>query len=42
LIVSEKKLENARMELEIEVPETSIEIEYEKVFNDFQKNAKID
>ena len=42
MIVSEKKLENARMELEIEVPETSIETEYEKVFNEFQKNAKID
>jgi trigger factor len=42
LIVSEKKLENARMELEIEVPETNIEKEYEKVFNEYQKNAKID
>jgi trigger factor len=42
LILSEKKLENARMELEIEVPETAIEIEYGKVYNEFQKNAKID
>lgn len=42
MIVSEKKLENARMELEIEVPEANIEKEYEKVFNAYQKNAKID
>ncbi len=42
MILSEKKLENARMELEIEVPETAIETEYEKVYNEFQKNAKID
>ena len=32
MIVSEKKLENARMELEIEVPESDITKEYEKVF----------
>jgi trigger factor len=42
LIVSEKKLENARMELEIEVPEANIEKEYEKIFNTYQKSAKID
>ena len=42
MILSEKKLENARMELEIEVPETAIETEYEKVYNEFQKNARID
>lgn len=42
MIVSEKKLENARIELDIEVPEADVEKEYEKVFDNIQKNAKID
>jgi trigger factor len=42
LIISEKKLDNSRMELVIEVPEDKIETEYKKVFEGFQKNAKID
>ena len=42
MIVSEKKLENSRMELQIEVPEDKIESEYTKVFDRIQKNAKID
>lgn len=41
-ILSEKKLENAVVELEIEVPIERVEIEYKAVFNKLQKNAKID
>ena len=41
-IISEKKLENAVVELEIEVPIERVEIEYKAVFNKLQKNAKID
>jgi len=41
-ILSEKKLENAVMELEIEVPVEKVELEYKAVFNKIQKNAKID
>ncbi|MBN2040789.1 MAG: trigger factor [Spirochaetes bacterium] len=42
MIVSEKKLENARIELEIEVPESQVEEEYRKVFNRIQRSAKVD
>jgi len=41
-ILSEKKLENAVVELEIEIPIERVEIEYKAVFNKLQKNAKID
>ena len=42
LQVSEKKLENATVELQIEVPESRIEVEYKSVFNRMQREAKID
>ncbi len=42
MIISEKKLENAQMELQIEVPENRVEMEYKSVFNKIQNNAKID
>jgi trigger factor len=42
LLVSEKKLENARMEFQFEIPESSIETEYKNVYNKLQKNAKLD
>jgi len=32
LIISEKKLENARMEIRLEVPENRVETEYRSVF----------
>lgn len=41
-ILSEKKLENAVVELEIEVPVDKVELEYKAVFNKIQKKAKID
>lgn len=41
-ILSEKKLENAVVELEIEVPVDRVELEYRAVFSKIQKNAKID
>lgn len=41
-IISEKKLDNAVVELEIEVPVNMVELEYKAVFNKIQKNAKID
>lgn len=41
-ILSEKKLENAVVELEIEIPVERVENEYKTVFNKLQKNAKID
>lgn len=41
-ILSEKKLENAVVELEIEIPVERVEIEYKAVFNKLQKSAKID
>lgn len=40
--VSEKRLENATVELQIEVPENRIEVEYKSVFNRIQREAKID
>ncbi|MFH0974617.1 MAG: trigger factor [Spirochaetota bacterium] len=42
MIISDKKLDNSRMELVIEVPEDKIGTEYLKVFEGFRKNAKID
>ncbi len=41
-IISEKKLENAVVELEIEVPVEKVQEEYKTVFNKIQRNAKID
>lgn len=41
-IISEKKLENSVIELEIEIPVEKVELEYKTVFNKLQKNAKID
>ncbi len=41
-IVSEKKLENSIVELEIEIPIEKVELEYKAVFNKLQKSAKID
>lgn len=41
-IISEKKLDNAVVELEIEVPVEKVEQEYKAVFNKIQKNAKVD
>ena len=41
-IISEKRHENAIIELDIEVPIEVVAIEYETVFNKLQKKAKID
>jgi trigger factor len=41
-ILSEKKLENAVVELEIEIPVERVEIEYKAVFHKIQKSAKVD
>lgn len=41
-ILSEKKHDNAVVELEIEIPIERVEIEYKAVFHKLQKNAKID
>jgi len=41
-IISENKLDNAVVELEIEVPIERVEAEYKTVFNKLQKKAKID
>jgi trigger factor len=42
LVLAEKKLENSRYEMQIEVPENKIEDEYVKVYNNLQQNARID
>ncbi len=42
LIISEKKLENAQIEIQIEVPENRVEIEYKSVINNIRNSAKID
>jgi len=42
LNIQERRLENAVVELEVEVPENRVESEYITVFNKIQKNAKID
>ncbi len=39
--IVEKKLENARMELQIEVPENQVELEFKSVFSKLQKGAKV-
>ncbi len=41
-ILSEKKLENAVVELEIEVPVEKVELEYKAVFENIKKNTKLD
>jgi trigger factor len=41
LQVSEKRLENATIELQVEVPENRIEVEYKSVFNRIQREAKV-
>lgn len=41
-ILSEKKHENAIVELEIEVPVDKVDLEYKSVFNKIQKKAKVD
>lgn len=40
--VKEKKLENAKMELQVEVPGDRVEQEYQSVFKSIQQKAKID
>jgi trigger factor len=40
--IQEKKLENARMEITVEIPMERIAGEYEKVFKKIQKTAKLD
>ncbi len=40
--ISEKKLENATMELQIEVPADKVDAEYVTVFENLQKKVKID
>jgi trigger factor len=42
LQVSEKRLENATVELQIEIPENRIEVEYKSVFDMIQREAKVD
>ncbi len=42
MLISEKKLENARMEIALEVPESRVEVEYKSVFNKIKNNAKLD
>lgn len=42
MIISEKKLENAQMEIRVEVPENRVETEYKSVFEKIRGNAKID
>lgn len=41
-ILDEKKLENATIELKIEIPETRVEVEYKSVFEKISKSAKVD
>ncbi|MCP4130335.1 MAG: trigger factor [bacterium] len=40
--ITEKKLENATVELQIEVPVEKVEIEYKAVFDKIKQNVKID
>ncbi len=42
MIISEKKLENAQMEIRIEVPENRVETEYKSVYEKIRGSAKID
>jgi trigger factor len=41
-ILDEKKLENATIEMKIEVPESRVEVEYKSVFEKISRNAKVD
>lgn len=41
-ILSEKKHENAIVELEIEIPVDAVELEYKQVFEKIRKSAKVD
>lgn len=41
-ILEEKKLQNATIEMVIEVPQSRVEVEYRSVFNNIAKNAKVD
>ncbi|HPJ36897.1 MAG TPA: trigger factor [Spirochaetota bacterium] len=41
-ILDEKKLENATIEMKIEVPESRVEVEYKSVFEKISKGAKVD
>jgi len=41
-ILEDKKLENATVEMVIEVPQSRIDVEYKSVFEKIAKNAKID
>ena len=41
-IIEEKKLENATVEMVIEIPQSRIDVEYKSVFDKIVKNAKID
>ncbi len=40
--ISEKKLENSRYEIEVEIPKERVEIEYKMVYDKFIKSAKLD
>lgn len=42
MIISEKKLENAQVEIRIEVPENRVETEYKSVYEKIRGNAKLD
>ncbi len=41
-VIGEKKLENATIEMQIEVPESRIEVEYRSVFDKIAKDVQID
>ncbi len=41
-ILEDKKLENASVELTIEVPQSRVDVEYKSVFEKISKNAKVD
>ncbi len=41
-ILDEKKLQNATVEMVIEVPQSRVEVEYRSVFDRIAKNAKVD
>jgi trigger factor len=42
LNISEKKLENSRYEIDVEIPKERVEVEYKMVYDKFIKSAKID
>jgi trigger factor len=41
-ILEDKKLENASVELTIEIPQSRVDVEYKSVFERISKNAKVD